>query len=583
MQDTPSPMLVIHQTHHTLADFKAIETSLKALKAPRQSLHLFPELYLTGYPLQDLCLSRDFQIQYEQLIERLDQHFQSLDPTIELDVLMGGLLYEEGQIYNVIFHASAGGKLSPFYRKQLLPSYDIFDETKYFRPGHGPGIFSWQGKKIGLMICEDMWSNHTYGLDPMEQLKAYCTSEGIQLDAVINLSASPYDLFKLKNRLERAKNISANLRCPFFYINRVGGEDEVLFDGQSFVVHGEKTVAILKAFSPDQKSFKLSDLPSVQYKPLLDEQPSKDFIQMEFALQIDERSKGLPTLPPLSDAQYQEIIDSLVFGIQEYASKNKFERFLVGLSGGIDSALVLFLTSLAAQSTKHVEAVFMASRFSSNLSRQLSQQMCERLNIPLAHLPIKFSHSVIGNQFAKDLQSPLEGLADENIQSRLRGLYLYTRSNQTGAMVLNTSNKSELAVGYSTQYGDSVGSISVIGDLYKSEIFPLCRYINTKYGQVIPTEIIDRPPTAELKPDQKDSDSLPPYEILDPILEYLLSYRYGVEQIVAKGFDQQDVLTANRRYQQSEYKRYQFCPVLKIKPKSFGFGRRIPLSRFINS
>jgi NAD+ synthase (glutamine-hydrolysing) len=576
-------MLVIHQTHHTLADFKAIETSLKALKAPRQSLHLFPELYLTGYPLQDLCLSRDFQIQYEQLIERLDQHFQSLDPTIELDVLMGGLLYEEGQIYNVIFHASAGGKLSPFYRKQLLPSYDIFDETKYFRPGHGPGIFSWQGKKIGLMICEDMWSNHTYGLDPMEQLKAYCTSEGIQLDAVINLSASPYDLFKLKNRLERAKNISANLRCPFFYINRVGGEDEVLFDGQSFVVHGEKTVAILKAFSPDQKSFKLSDLPSVQYKPLLDEQPSKDFIQMEFALQIDERSKGLPTLPPLSDAQYQEIIDSLVFGIQEYASKNKFERFLVGLSGGIDSALVLFLTSLAAQSTKHVEAVFMASRFSSNLSRQLSQQMCERLNIPLAHLPIKFSHSVIGNQFAKDLQSPLEGLADENIQSRLRGLYLYTRSNQTGAMVLNTSNKSELAVGYSTQYGDSVGSISVIGDLYKSEIFPLCRYINTKYGQVIPTEIIDRPPTAELKPDQKDSDSLPPYEILDPILEYLLSYRYGVEQIVAKGFDQQDVLTANRRYQQSEYKRYQFCPVLKIKPKSFGFGRRIPLSRFINS
>jgi NAD+ synthase (glutamine-hydrolysing) len=292
-----------------------------------------------------------------------------------------------------------------------------------------------------------------------------------------------------------------------------------------------------------------------------------------------EKSPLGPIVTPWSDDYCAEVIQALCFGLQEYAQKNKFKKFLVALSGGMDSALVLTLAKFSMTADQSIEAIYMPSQYSSSLSYELSAQLCQNLNIPLRSFPIKFLHSMANNAFSQTLSAPLTGISDENIQSRLRGLIIYTRSNQTGAMVINTSNKSELAVGYSTQYGDSVGAISLLGDLFKSEIFQLADYINRTYKMVIPQEIIMRPPSAELREGQKDTDSLPDYPILDGILECILSGRYDVQRIVELGGKKDTVEKVFNLYRNSEYKRYQFCPIIKIKARSFGFGYRVPLCK----
>jgi len=251
----------------------------------------------------------------------------------------------------------------------------------------------------------------------------------------------------------------------------------------------------------------------------------------------------------------------------------------VALSGGIDSALVLSLYKLALKSDQFLEAVYMPSKFSSSLSYELSYQLCQNLGIKLYSLPIKFLHSMIKNSFEDCFKESLKGIADENIQSRIRGALIYARSNQIGSLVPNTSNKSELAVGYSTQYGDSVGAIGPLGDLYKTEVYHLASYINEHFGNLIPEQIIQRPPSAELRENQEDSQSLPPYERLDAILEGILSYRFTQTDLIDRGFDEKEVSQVLKLYFSSEYKRKQFAPILKVKPKSFGFGYRVPLCK----
>src|SRR5690606_38162249 len=267
------------------------------------------------------------------------------------------------------------------------------------------------------------------------------------------------------------------------------------------------------------------------------------------------------------------------FGLREYARKCGFQNYLVAVSGGIDSALVLALAKLALLPGQKLEAIYMPGFFSASESYDYSAQLCENLAIPLRHLPIKFTHSALRNQFMDVFSQELTGLADENIQSRLRGMLLYTRSNQTGAMVINTSNKSEIAVGYSTQYGDSVGAISLLGDLYKSEVYALAHFLNRRHNHVIPSGIIERAPSAELRADQTDLDSLPPYERLDAILEGILSYKMDFKGLVELGHDEKEVSRVIQLLGRSEYKRYQFCPIIKLKSKSFGFGYRIPMSK----
>lgn len=571
--------LILHQTHHTLADFESIYNSVtESLQG--EGLHLFPELFLSGYPLQDLILTRPFIDAYQEHQQKLHQWI--LEQKGSWQGLMGGIFYHDDvnglpdRIENVIYAAIPGLGLKKIYTKRLLPNYDIFDEQKYFSAGSENCFYEFQGHTLGLQVCEDMWASSIHHLDPCQLMKSEVSAKKIKLAAVINLSASPFAAAKRKKRLERAQDISHLFQCPFVYVNRVGGEDEILFDGASFVMSGSELALSLKHFTAQQASFDLSLSPG-KY------QPAPEFHQQNtweslFSPRLDA-STTPPTLKKWSDEECAEVLLALQFGLQEYAGKCGFKKFLVALSGGIDSALVLAIVKLSLRPGQDVEAIYMPSIHSSTLSTNLCEEMCRRIKTPLRYLPIKFLHATMKNTFGQTFAEPFEGLVNENVQSRLRGTLLYTRSNQTNAMVINTSNKSELAVGYSTQYGDSVGAISLLGDLYKSEVYQLCHYINQHFGPLIPEAIITRGPSAELKDNQLDQDSLPPYVRLDPMLEGILSYHSGKKQLLELGFASEEVIKVLNLYAKSEYKRAQFCPILKVKAKSFGFGYRIPISK----
>jgi NAD+ synthase (glutamine-hydrolysing) len=574
--------LVLHQTHHTVADFDAIfQTIVQVLGG--EGLHLFPELYLTGYPLQDLVLQRPFIDSYEGHLSDLDAWAKAQRGTWR--ALVGGLAYEferdriPKKIRNVIYEVVPGEGLRNLYTKRLLPNYDIFDEQKYFSRGTENRFYEFRGKTFALQICEDMWASSVHDLDPCAELLAEARDRNLRLAGVINLSASPFEAAKRKKRCDRARAISHLFRCPFVYVNRVGGEDEILFDGASFVMAGDALAAELRSFEAETRSVTLEDLagdyreataPGTEntweglFNPRIDLAP------------VPARLRGW------SDEECDEVLRALTFGFQEYAAKSGFRNFLVALSGGMDSALVLAIVKLGLRPGQAVEAIYMPSVFSSPVSTELSEEMCRRLGLPLSYFPIKFLHAAVRNAFAQTFPEPFAGLTDENVQSRLRGTLLYTRSNQTGAMVLNTSNKSELAVGYSTQYGDSVGALSLLGDLYKTEVYRLAEYVNRRFGDPIPAGIIDRGPSAELRENQLDQDSLPPYERLDPILEGILSYRLGKKELLGLGFADTEVTKVLHLYIKSEYKRAQFCPILKVKAKSFGFGYRVPISKNLN-
>lgn len=574
--------LVLHQTHHTLADFDAIfQSTVEVLKG--DGLHVFPELYLTGYPLQDLVLQRPFIESYLEYLNDLDEWAKKA--TGNWRALVGGLHYElesnslPKKITNVIYEVVPGVGLKNLYSKRLLPNYDIFDEQKYFSPGVETAFYEFNGKLFGLQICEDMWASSVHELDPCELMFAEVQKKGLKLAGVINLSASPFEAAKKKKRFDRARNISLLFGCPFFYVNRVGGEDEILFDGGSFVMAGTKLHIEMKSFEAESKIISLEDVSgNYSEKP---EFKAENTWEGLFSPRLNMEARPV-TLKDWTDEECEEVIKALIFGLQEYATKSGFKKFLVALSGGMDSALVLALVKIGLRPGQTFEAIYMPSVFSSSVSTELSEDMCRRLGIKLSYFPIKFLHSAVKNAFTQSFPEPFQGLTDENVQSRLRGTLLYTRSNQTGAMVINTSNKSELAVGYSTQYGDSVGAISLLGDLYKSEVYQLANYVNKHHGNLIPEGIIKRGPSAELRENQLDQDSLPSYDRLDAMLEGVLSYRLGKKQLLELGFSDTEITRVLNLYLKSEYKRAQFCPILKVKAKSFGFGYRVPMTKNLN-
>ncbi len=574
--------LILHQTHHTLADFDAIfQNIVETLNG--DGLHLFPELYLTGYPLQDLVLQRPFIDSYQGHLNDIDTWARSQRG--EWRALVGGLAYEferdriPKKIRNVIYEIIPGKGLQELYTKRLLPNYDIFDEQKYFSRGTENRFYEFRGETFGLQICEDMWASSFHEIDPCELLLIEVRERGLRLAGLINLSASPFEAAKRKKRFERARTISLLFGCPFFYVNRVGGEDEILFDGASFVMAGSTLAVELRSFEAETRAVTLEDFTG----NYLSEPPKAQENTWEglFSPRIDP--VPVPArLQRWSDDECDEVLRALTFGFQEYATKSGFRKFLIALSGGMDSALVLAIVSLGLRPGQEVEAIYMPSIYSSPVSTELSEEMCRRLGIPLSYFPIKFLHAAVRNAFTQTFPEPFTGLTDENVQSRLRGTLLYTRSNQTGAMVLNTSNKSELAVGYSTLYGDSVGALSILGDLYKSEVYRLAEYVNLRFKDPIPAGILDRGPSAELRDNQLDQDSLPPYDRLDPILEGILSFRLGKKELLGLGFPEAEVTKVLHLYLKSEYKRAQFCPILKVKAKSFGFGYRVPISKNMN-
>jgi NAD+ synthase (glutamine-hydrolysing) len=573
--------LVLHQTHHTLADFESIYQDVTSL-LQGDCLHIFPELFLSGYPLQDLILTRSFIDAYENHQERLNQWLKKQVAKNSWQGLMGGVSYEREKsglprkIQNVIYAAIPGVGLRKIYAKRLLPNYDIFDEQKYFTEGHENCFYEFGGKIFGLQICEDMWASSVHELDPCQLMFEEMKQKNLKLEAVINLSASPFDATKNQRRITRANNLSLLFECPFIYVNRVGGEDEVLFDGGSFIVAGTRTVASLKTFEADNRTIDLASFQGEYSKrPEFKEENTWEGL---FTPHLDMTQKPVRVIG-WSEGECREVLKALQFGFQEYARKSGFKNFLVALSGGIDSALVLAIVKLSLKPGQMVEAIYMPSIYSSSLSTQLCEDMCRKIEVPLRYLPIKFLHSTVKNTFGQTFAEPFDGLTNENVQSRLRGMLLYTRSNQTNAMVINTSNKSELAVGYSTQYGDSVGAISLLGDLFKSEVYQLSEFLNKYHGEMIPKSILDRGPSAELRENQLDQDSLPPYSRLDAMLEGILSYHAGKKQLEQMGFDPHEVTKVLNLYAKSEYKRAQFCPILKVKSKSFGFGYRIPISK----
>lgn len=576
--------LHIHQTHHIIADFEAIFACLKTtLDEKKPGLHVFPELFLTGYPLQDLCLQQAFIEKYQHFLAEIDAFSQTLATDENCVLLMGGLHYCQDAklanplIENVVYRLQAGCPLEKIYTKQLLPSYDIFDEAKYFQAGNQSVIIDCLGKKVGVLICEDMWYSPLYETDPVAELQAKIKTENSALDLLVNLSASPFSLHKSDQRYSRAKQISHALSAPMLYVNRVGAEDEIIFDGCSFVMNGDDTVVLAKRFAADTLTLKLP-IYSEQTKSIRFADVDSDFGKL-FTAELFYPEQGLPTLLSLDDEKCARIVAGIQFAVQEYMTKNGFTKLVVALSGGMDSALVVALLKLGLTAEQSLECIYMPSEFSRQISEDLSIELCQNLAVPLHILPITPLHHLSRELFDTNLAQPLTGLSDENIQSRLRGLLLMARSNQLNALVINTSNKSELAVGYSTIYGDSVGALSIIGDLYKSEVYRLADYINATYANIIPQAIITRPPSAELRENQVDTDSLPPYERLDAILEGILSYRYTLAELTALGFNQAEVEKVASLYKNSEYKRAQFCPIVKIKAKSFGFGYRVPLSK----
>ncbi|MGB0452198.1 MAG: NAD(+) synthase [Bacteriovoracaceae bacterium] len=576
--------IFLHQTGHTIADFDSIfENVCQCLKdSENPGIHVFPELFLTGYPLQDLCLQKSFINPYLKLLDDINNFSKKLSFDGDSLFLFGGLTYKfdtnglPTSIKNSVFKLFPGKELEPIYHKILLPNYDIFDEKKYFKPGGSVTVLPYKNRNFAIQICEDMWPSSGHPHNPLEML----IEVGTPIDALINLSASPYDYHKPQARIDRAKEITETLRCPMYYVNKVGSEDEVIFDGGSFSFHEGKIQKLGKRFETDIIQCELADAQK-PFSPVLSGVINNTWEKL-YSANIEQESKEvLPKLKELSDDECEEILEAISFGIEQYARKCGFKKLLVALSGGIDSTLVLTIISLFLKDKFEIQTIYMPGLFSRSMSYDLSDKLCDNLKLRLKVQGIKFLHSATRNLYRETFNESIEGtVADENIQSRLRGALLYLHANKIGAMVLNTSNKSEIAVGYSTQYGDSVGAISPLGDLYKSEVFKLCRYINKKYGEIIPVEIIERPPSAELREDQVDSESLPDYERLDPILECFLSNRYDANAIANLGFDPKEIKRAQDLLFQSEFKRSQFCPILKLKPKSFGFGHRVPISKY---
>lgn len=587
--------IYLHQTHHTLGDFDQTFGYLKEqIQQAEKGVHLFTECFLFGYPAQDLYLQPDFIHRYKQKLEEVSAfcHRQKKSPSCLF--LIGGVEYRLSSgnipqtIRNSIYQASPGTPLTPIYHKQVLPYYDIFDDYRYFTPGTENKVMEFFGKKIGLLICEDMWHSAPFTESPIQK---WCNKK-TKLDLIVNLSASPFHIEKSQQRAERAKSICQMLKAPLAYVNRVGGEDEILFDGESFVFDGHTMASKAPSFktakmscqwpiyNPGPSPQKIK--PKAEKKAEEKEETSAAPWEALYQPRLDHQSP--PKLQALSEKQLEKIVTALRFGLQEYASISERKSFLIALSGGLDSALVLALAHLATREQNlKLEALLMPGSYSSPMSREQAEKMCQSLCVPFKIVPIKFLHASCRHAFLNELKSPLKGVADENIQSRLRGTLLYARSNQTGSLVLNTSNKSEISVGYSTQYGDSVGALSPLGDLYKSELYPLAHHLNRHHDTLIPEEIIQRPPTAELRANQTDQDSLPPYSVLDAILEGLLSYGLSTQKLIELGHREEEVKQVKKLFHLAEHKRRQFCPIIKVKPKSLGIGYRVPVLNYSKS
>lgn len=528
------------------------------------ALIVFSELCVCGYPPRDL-------LGYEEFIDNCNHALATIAAQADtIGVLIGAPLRNENPKGKRLFNAAFllyEKEIKGIVKKTLLPDYDIFDEYRYFEPAHDWNILEFKGKKLAITICEDIWNignEPLYNITPMEKLILQ------QPDLMVNLSASPYSCTQNQVRNSIVKAHTATYKIPMIYCNAVGAQTELIFDGGSLVYNAQgHKVFEGNYFKEDYYVVETDDLTQAA-------SPDAPHVEEKIFLSAKDVKSGTDTLSYLRDEKnIAQIHQALVLGIKDYFGKMGFKKAILGSSGGLDSAVALAL-AVEALGAENVMAVLMPSQYSSSHSVSDAEKLSAHLENPYHILAIE----PIYNAFLKELGPLFAGLpfnvAEENIQSRTRGNLLMAIANKFGQVLINTSNKSELATGYGTLYGDMAGGLSVLGDLYKTQVYALARFINRK-KEIIPHHILTKAPSAELRPDQKDSDSLPPYDDLDTILfEYIENSR-GPKEITELGHDATLVSKIIKMVNNNEYKRSQFCPILRVGYKAFGAGRNMPL------
>ncbi len=563
--------IALAQINPTVGDFPGnlakIVAFARCARTAKADLVAFPELALCGYPPEDLLLK-------DRFLKANRSYLSKLARRVDSTILICGVADRQRR---VLYNAAAllqRGELKLNYHKVDLPNYGVFDEKRYFEPGNKVALFDLGGVRIGLSVCEDIWVNG-----------GVCQAQaqlGAQL--LINISSSPYHLHKFEERLKLLQQVARENRVYVAYVNTVGGQDELVFDGGSLVLDPAGVpIARAPQFIED---LLVVDLPisARRNQPSLPKGISvgESLLAVEHQELAPPRWRGSRRRQPrrLADRlpEAEEVYQALVLGTRDYVRKNGFQRVMIGLSGGVDSALTAAI-AVDALGPQQVETLFMPSRYTSKLSRELVEKQVHLLGIRLRTVAIDELVAAYEDSLRPFFFGRAADITEENIQARIRGNLLMAFSNKFGYLVLNTANKSEAAVGYSTLYGDMVGGFAVLEDIPKTLLYKICRHLNRNRGrEVIARGIIRRPPSAELKADQRDTDSLPPYDALDQILRAFVEEDRDVAEIVKLGFERKLVERVVRLVIGAEYKRRQSAPVIKITPRAFGKDRRWPIT-----
>lgn len=559
---------------------KVIE-GIRWAKEKGADLVVFSELCVCGYPPRDFLEFNDFVNKCYEALDHIKAHADNIG------VLVGSPArnnQRDGKdLFNAVFLLYEK-EIKAEIHKTLLPNYDVFDEYRYFEPGFEWNVMEFKGKKLAITICEDIWNmgdNPLYRITPMEKLMPFGP------DVMINLSASPYNYAQDVVRNSIVKAHTTRYQLPMLYCNTVGSQTEIVFDGGSLVYdsRGNK-VKEMKYFEEDYAVFDLEELVAPAFSSgKASGQPGSSQVSpgenpagaaAAHYYSATEVGRDEDTIRYLTNEKnIDEIYHALVLGIRDYFKKMGFQKAILGSSGGIDSAVTQAL-AVAALGKENVRAILMPSQFSTAHSVSDAEVLSRNLDDPYDIIPIKNIFDIFLSELKPLFKEIPFGIAEENIQSRTRGNLLMAIANKFNYILLNTSNKSELATGYGTLYGDMAGGLSVLGDVYKMQVYALARYINRE-KEIIPVNIIEKPPSAELRPGQKDSDSLPDYDILDRVLYEYIELRNGPKEIITKGYDPALVARILKLVNTNEYKRNQFCPIIRVSSKAFGVGRRVPI------
>lgn len=556
----------IAQQNYHIGNFeentRKIIAAIEAAKAEGSELIIFSEMSVCGYPARDFVEFSDFIDKCYQAVDQIREHADTIG------VLIGSPAHNKIQKGKDLFNAAFflyEKEIKAEIHKTLLPTYDVFDEYRYFEPAYEWKIVPFKGKKLAITICEDIWNlgdNPLYRICPMDQLMDQ------QPDVMLNISASPFDYTHDEDRKSVIKANVQKYKIPMFYCNSVGSQTEIIFDGASLVFDKDANLCgALPMFQEAMSTWELNEDGSIN-APIL-----------EPASRVPDKELNPATLEP--ELNIAQVYDALIMGIRDYFSKMCFSKAILGSSGGIDSAVTLAI-ACDALGKENVRAILMPSPYSTDHSVNDAVALSKNLGNPYDIIRIDDVYQSF-LQTLKPLFNDLPfSLAEENIQSRSRGNVLMAIANKFGYILLNTSNKSELATGYGTLYGDMAGGLGVLGDCYKLQVYALAEYINRE-KEIIPSNIITKAPSAELRPNQKDSDSLPDYTVLDQILYQYIEKRKGPAEIKALGYDVALVDRTLKMVNNNEYKRNQFCPIIRISPKAFGVGRRVPIvGKYLN-